>query len=99
MKILVTGAFGFMGKNLIKRLENSGYNDILRFGRRNSDAELRDLCKEAEFVFHLAGVNRPKDEAEFIEGNTDLTKRLVSYLEEAGNNCPVIITSSSQAES
>ena len=99
MKILVTGAFGFMGKNLIKRLENSGYNDILRFGRRNSDAELRDLCKEAEFVFHLAGVNRPKDEAEFIEGNTDLTKRLVSYLEKAGNNCPVIITSSSQAES
>ena len=99
MKILVTGAYGFMGKNLIKRLENLGYNDLLKFGRQNSEEELREFCKEAEFVFHLAGVNRPKDEAEFAAGNTDLTRRLVSYLEEAGNKCPVIITSSSQADS
>lgn len=99
MKILVTGAYGFVGKNLISRLKNTGYEDITEYDRENSDEDLKRACREAGIVFHLAGVNRPTDNREFVTGNTDLTKMLVSYLEEAGNNCPIIITSSIQAES
>lgn len=99
MKILVTGAYGFVGKNLISRLKNTGYEDIMEYDRESSDEDLRRSCREAGIVFHLAGVNRPRDNKEFISGNTDLTKTIVSYLEEAGNNCPIIITSSIQAES
>ncbi|MCR5775200.1 MAG: NAD-dependent epimerase/dehydratase family protein [Lachnospiraceae bacterium] len=99
MKILVTGAHGFIGKNLIKRLRNEGYGDICEYVRENTEEDLKGYCDEADFVFHLAGINRPRNEEEFRTGNTDLTKRLMSYLEEAGNNCPVIISSSTQAES
>ena len=98
MKILVTGAHGFIGKNLVRKLRNSGYTDILEYVRESSDDELKRYCGEAGVVFHLAGVNRPEDGQEFWDGNTGLTKRLVSYLEEAGNKCPVVITSSTQAE-
>lgn len=99
MKILVTGAHGFIGKNLVKRLNNTGYTDICEYVRESTEDELKRYCAEAGFVFHLAGVNRPESRQEFWDGNTDLTKKLVECLEEAGNKCPVIITSSTQAES
>ena len=98
MKILVTGAHGFIGKNLIMRLKNKGYTDIYEYVRGSSDEELRSYCSDAGFVFHLAGVNRPESEEEFWSGNRDLTKRLTDMLEEAGNRCPVIVSSSTQAE-
>lgn len=97
--ILVTGAAGFIGKNLIKRLQNLGYEDILGYTRANTGAELKEYCSRADFVFHLAGVNRPESPDEFREGNTDLTRSLMACLKEAGRKCPVIISSSTQAES
>ncbi len=98
MKILVTGAGGFIGKNLIKRLENKGYDDILRCVRESTDGDLARYCKDADFVFHLAGVNRPKSDEEFVTGNTGFTKKLIAGLEASGNKCPVIMSSSTQAE-
>lgn len=98
MKILVTGANGFIGKNLVKRLENLGYTDILCFGRENTNEELKAFCNEADYIFHLAGVNRPLSEEEFTSGNTGLTRTLTGYLMECKRSCPVVITSSAQAE-
>ena len=69
MKILVTGARGFIGKNLVRRLLNAGYDDILEYVRESTEEELKRYCEEAEFVFHLAGVNRPESTQEFWDGN------------------------------
>lgn len=97
MKILVTGANGFVAKNLIIRLAEQGYTDILRFDRSCTTDELAAMAAKADFVFHLAGVNRPKHEAEFAEGNADLTASLLSALAAAGNKAPVVLSSSIQA--
>lgn len=108
MNILVTGAKGFIGKNLISSLHN------IRDGKDKSfhmdadmtifeydidtDPQLLDLyCKNADFVFHLAGVNRPKDPKEFMEGNFGFTSSLLDTLKNYGNNCPIMISSSIQA--
>lgn len=103
MKILVTGAKGFVGKNLVAELHNrkeSGYcniEDVFEFDI-NTDATLLDnYAKEVDFVFHLAGVNRPKDEKEFMEGNYGFTTTLLNALKKYGNKAPVLITSSTQA--
>lgn len=98
MKILVTGAYGFLGKNLIAELHNQGYHDILKFGREHSEDDLARFTKECDLVFHLAGVNRPKNDIEFIEGNLNLTKRLLSFLKQHNNLVPVVLSSSTQAE-
>ena len=109
MNILITGASGFVGKNLVAALENvrdgkdrtRGIDPdlaILPVTRQTSDETLRDYCASADFVFHLAGVNRPKDEAEFMQGNRDLTEKLLGMLRDAGNTCPVMLSSSTQAE-
>ncbi len=97
MKILVTGAHGFIGKNLIMRLRNMGYDDISEYVRGSSDEELRAYCNAADFVFHLAGVNRPESEAEYWDGNRDLTTGLIGMLKETGRQIPVVISSSIQA--
>lgn len=97
MKILVTGAKGFVGKNLVLELKNRGYNDIFEYDLGNSEDELAQYTKECEFVFHLAGVNRPKDEKEFMEGNFGFTSLLLEQLTKADNKAPVLITSSIQA--
>ena len=65
MKILVTGAKGFIGKNLIAELKNRGYETIFEVDTDTTDADLTEYCNEAEFVFHLAGVNRPENDDEF----------------------------------
>lgn len=98
MKVLVTGSNGFIGKNLIGLLHRD-YPDtkVLRFDRDNTYDDLFDYCKEADAVFHLAAVLRPEHIEEF-DNNIDLTSRLMSYLKNAGNKCPVMFASSIQAD-
>lgn len=98
MKILVTGSKGFIGKNLIAELKNRKYTDIYEFDQDTEPSLLDEYCKEANFVFHLAGVNRPKDQLEFMNGNFGFTTILVDTLREYKNTCPVMISSSIQAE-
>ena len=108
MKILITGAGGFVGKNLAAALKNiqKGYDrtrgtlavdELFLYDKGNTHEELADYCAKADFVFHLAGVNRPADPAEFMTGNRDLTAALLQALEQAGNTCPVMLSSSVQA--
>lgn len=98
MKILVTGANGFIGKNLIAQLKNEGYNEIFEYDRETDIEKLEFFCKEADFVFHLAGVNRPDDNSEFMKGNFGFTSILLNLLKKYNNTCPVMISSSIQAE-
>ena len=108
MKILVTGARGFVGRNLVENLKaiRDGKNrtrpglvidEICEYGRENSPEDLRRFCMDCDFVFHLAGVNRPKDPKEFMEGNFGLASLLLDTLKAAGNRCPVMVSSSVQA--
>lgn len=98
MKILITGSNGFIGKNLVAKFnELKGY-EIVSIDRENSKEELVKGVIEADFIFHLAGINRPKNDAEFFEGNTGLTEEIVSVLKENGRNTPILITSSIQAD-
>ena len=80
MNILVTGANGFIGKNLCTYLERMDNVNIFRFDKDNTLDDLENYVKTADFVFHLAGVNRPDDNRQFYEGNFDLTKSLVDLL-------------------
>jgi len=98
MKILVTGARGFVGKNLIAELSNRGYKEIYEFDIDTDKSLLNEYAKNCEFVFHLAGVNRPKDEKEFMEGNFGFTSELLNLLKKHNNKAPILITSSIQAE-
>lgn len=98
MKILVTGAKGFIGKNLIAELRNRKYDDIFEFDQDTEISLLDEFCKEADFVFHLAGVNRPEKQSEFMEGNFGFTSDLLNTLKKHNNTCPVMISSSVQAE-
>lgn len=109
MNILITGAKGFIGKNLIAELNNikegkaNSYGlmsdlTLFEFDADTDPALLDSYSKEASFVFHLAGVNRPKDQAEFMEGNFGFTSVLLDKLKKHGNNCPVMLASSIQAE-
>jgi len=98
MKILVTGAKGFIGKNLISELRNRQGHDIFEYDINTDPLLLDEYCKIVDFVFHLAGVNRPKELSEFIEGNVDFTTTLLNKLKEHHNSCPVMMSSSIQAE-
>ena len=109
MKLLITGAHGFVGRNLVETLKavRDGKDrtrglptdlDILECTRQTTRSELDAFCAKADFVFHLAGVNRPQREEEFLEGNRDFTRELLSALERHGNTCPVLLASSVQAE-
>ncbi len=98
MKILVTGAEGFIGKNLVVELKNKGYEDIFPYSRESEPSLLDRYCRDAAFVFHLAGVNRPKEQREFMEGNAGFTSTLLDRLKKYDNPCPVMFSSSIQAE-
>lgn len=98
MKIVVTGAKGFIGKNLCIMLQEHGHQDIIEVDRNTSRQELSKFLGEADFVYHLAGVNRPKNEAEFQQGNTDLTTYIVEQLKTFGRDVPIVVSSSTQAE-
>ena len=107
MKILVTGAKGFVGKNLVANLYNikEGKNrtrdlkieEIFEYDIDSKPEELDVYCKEADFIFNLAGVNRPKDQSEFMEGNFGFASTLLDTLKKYNNNCPVMLSSSIQA--
>lgn len=98
MKILVTGSSGFIGQNLISELKNRGYRNIYTFDRHSDETLLAEYAKSCDFVFHLAGVNRPKDESEFMKGNFGFTSKLLDVLKANKNTCPIMLASSIQAE-
>jgi UDP-2-acetamido-2,6-beta-L-arabino-hexul-4-ose reductase len=97
MKILVTGANGFVGKNLVCELRNRGYEALYLYDIDTEDILLDSFTKDCDFVFHLAGVNRPKEETAFMEGNFGFTSTLLASLKKHTNTCPILITSSIQA--
>ena len=98
MKVLVTGAGGFIGKNLCARLAYENKIEVLPFEKDTEVGKLEEYSKTCEFVLHLAGVNRPKDPKEFQEGNFGFTSKLLSYLKQNKNDCPIMLASSTQAE-
>lgn len=98
MKILVTGSKGFIGKNLISELRSRNYSDIYEIDIDSNKNDLYEYTKDCDFVFHLAGVNRPVDEHEFMEGNFGFTNLLLDALITNSNKCPIMISSSIQAE-
>ncbi|MCL5018900.1 MAG: NAD-dependent epimerase/dehydratase family protein [Patescibacteria group bacterium] len=95
--VLVTGANGFIGKNLTASLEKGNDIKILKYDIENSIDELRDCIKTADFVFHLAGVNRPKEIIEYEQGNKGFTEELLDVIKDTGNKIPVLLSSTIQA--
>ena len=108
MKILVTGAKGFVGKNLVAQLrniaesKNKSYGDVViedifEYDIDSTAEELDDFCRRADFVFNLAGVNRPQTTEEFMQGNFGFASTLLDTLKKHNNTCPVMLSSSIQA--
>ena len=107
MKILVTGAKGFVGRNLCARLRNirdgklRGFpveiEDVFEYDLDSTAEELDRWCAEADFVFNLAGVNRPENPEDFRKGNFGFASTLLDTLKRHGNRCPVMLSSSIQA--
>ncbi|MBR1563676.1 MAG: capsular polysaccharide biosynthesis protein CapF [Ruminococcus sp.] len=108
MNILITGAKGFVGKNLAANLRNIKENknrtrpniridEIFEYDIDTAPELLDEFCKKADFVFNLAGVNRPKESSEYMEGNFGFAQRLLDTLKKHGNTCPIMLSSSLQA--
>ena len=108
MKILVTGAKGFVGRNLCANLRNIQegkdrrfpdlkIDEVFEYDIDNSEEQLDQWCREADFVFNLAGVNRPQNQEEFMQGNFGFASTLLDTLRKHGNRCPIMLSSSQQA--
>lgn len=98
MKVLITGARGFIGKNLSCVLKQEGKHELLEFDLDHSLDDLDSFLKEADFIVHLAGVNRPKDVNDFSKGNYDFTRYITQKLKDFNKNTDIIISSSIQAQ-
>lgn len=97
MKVLVTGIDGFIGKNLLVRLAEMVDIEVISFSRQNTEQELPELVAAADAIIHLAGINRPLSQEEFITGNTGLTATLSRILTDTQRTIPVLFASSTQA--
>ena len=108
MKVLVTGAKGFVGKNLCAALKNIkdgkdrrfpdlAIEEVYEYDIDSTPEDLERYCRDCDFVFNLAGVNRPKESSEFMEGNFGFASTLLDTLKKYGNKCPVMLSSSQQA--
>ena len=107
MKIFITGAKGFVGKNLCENLKNirdsknrtTGLTieEVYEYDLDSTEAELNEYCQQADFVFNLAGVNRPQTQEEFMQGNFGFASKLLDTLKKHKNTCPVMLSSSIQA--
>lgn len=97
LKIAITGANGFMGKNLTSELKNQGYINLSLITRDTNEEEMKSILKEVEFLFHLAGINRPISESEFEKGNKNFTQQIIETLVELNNTVPLVVSSSTQA--
>jgi UDP-2-acetamido-2,6-beta-L-arabino-hexul-4-ose reductase len=97
MKILITGANGFVGKNLVAELRNQGFNDLLEYDIDSDPVLLDKYARKCQFVFHLAGVNRPENQEDFMTGNFGFSSQLLNALKKHENKSPILITSSTQA--
>ncbi len=97
MKILITGAEGFIGKNLIIALRSRGYRDLLLYDVDSPAEVLERYCAECGFVFHLAGTNRTRQQDEYMQGDFSFTDTLLRQLNKHKNRCPVMFASSTQA--
>lgn len=97
MNILVTGAKGFIGKNLVAELRNRDYQNIYEYDLDTRPELLDRYCTDCDFVFHLLGVNRPEHQEEFMKGNAGFISTLLSSLQKHQNKCPVMMSSSIQA--
>ncbi len=98
MRVLVTGSDGFVGKNLIEKLSRIDDLEIVTFNRSDTVEDLTLIINEIDFIFHLAGVNRPENTDEFYVGNTELIKKIIVVLEKNDCNIPILLSSSIQAE-
>lgn len=98
MRILVTGSRGFVGKNLVVRLGELAGFEVLRFDRNDALPALVEKVCQADAIVHLAGENRPKDEADFARGNAEFTKTLCAAVQTSGRKIPIILASSTQVE-
>ena len=97
MNIVITGASGFIAKNLIASLRQIGTHQLFLIGKSSTSNELRQALTQAEFIYHLAGVNRPQDNEEFYRGNTSFTKTIISELLQLKKRIPIVFSSSTQA--
>lgn len=96
-KLLITGAKGFVGRNLIAELKNQNEIEIFEYDVDTEPELLDGYARACDFVFHLAGVNRPENEKEFMEGNFGFTSILLAILKKHQNTCPIVVSSSTQA--
>ena len=96
MNVLVTGSNGFIGKHMCLLLKRKGHT-VFEYDLGSTEDELRDCISKADFVIHLAGINRPLTTEEFYNGNTNFTKKVVDLIKESGKNTPIIMSSSIQA--
>lgn len=96
MKVLITGANGFIGKNLRETLTKMPQVKVYNYFKNDSIDVLENYVKEVDFVFHLAGINRPQDKKEFYDGNTNFTKKVIDLIEKYNKNIPILFSSTAQ---